>query len=317
MPRNHKGIDLMTNKRTDFRRSYVATLVVVASMSSGCSHEGIRNNENVLQSSPQPAPSVGSLAANLNAEPDCGSLEKPKAVVSQAAKTIEGTIVGHGGRTYWSNVIIESLGSRFELTIDSWSPDGKYSDTLPGVKSGQEIPIGVRVRIVSATSSASSPADGPVELGAERLIRLSTRPPSDKHEIDQAFQNFASELVSAVRTRDQAKIKSLMASDFEVSFPPYKIEPAQLFAELDERVIVNCDRPNCDTLKSTGMVVWDRLHQALVTGTRLYRDAEPNRIIRVTNSQNNTLFFERLCNGKWRWIRYLGYPSVLQFSELG
>ncbi len=109
----------------------------------------------------------------------------------------------------------------------------------------------------------------------------------------------------------------MMDSDFEVSAPALESQPSGLFRELDRGVTVNCDRPNCSPLSVTSKLKgWDRLENALGKGTSPYPDAGSGRIVRISNSRNNTLFFERLCDGKWRWTRYLGYPGVIQFTEL-
>ncbi len=169
----------------------------------GCSYNNDGNSSPPYEQAPLVV-AVPSQSPNI--ETDCMDKESVKTPNIQGRKTIEGTIVGHGGGNFWSTIVIESDGVRFSLETESWSPDGNHDVTLPGVRSGEEIPIGSRVRIVSPSLSIDPGKKTTFDLSAKRLVRLPDGQNADGPSIDPEFKAFFSELVSAVSNRDQTAI---------------------------------------------------------------------------------------------------------------
>lgn len=219
-------------------------------------------------------------------------------------KIIVGTVIGHAGTPYWSGVIIESDGTRYQLVTDYLRGQGRLPPRIEGY-SGY---VGTRVRVnYDGVSELVGLAEYVLE--AKQIVELSSD--TSSAESEEAFEDFFADFASAVHRRDREALKPLVQSSTEVSRYPFHILKDELFDDLGKTKarMANPEDVNngraVQIMRETG---WELLEEAIEAGTKRYKDSIPNRVIRVTNlvdGYHNLAFFERGCDGKWRWIRYL------------
>lgn len=208
------------------------------------------------------------------------------------SQTIEGTVIGDGSTRYVTNIIIESAGKRYSLTVGY---NGKYGKS-PTLIGGDEYPIGTRVRVTyTGTSNWDNHGitDGAqgysgVNLEATRVVTLDSRTVDTESTQtgENGFQVFFKEFSSAARKRDRTTLELMMSPKFEL--PVEIVPPSLAFNYLDR-----------------GYDGWKQVEKSVTTSTKPYKDSSPQTITRVTN--DNLLLFGLGSDGKWRWLRFLGY----------
>lgn len=133
------------------------------------------------------------------------------------------------------------------------------------------------------------------ELGGATTARNSLVPVAMRMRGDEdGFKAFFREFCSAVRRRDRAALELMMSPT--IKFPVEITSPNMAF----------------DYLGYKNGKGWEHLEESVTKGTSAYKDSSPQSAIRVTNDARSlfgpgSVFFGRGSDGKWRWIRYLGY----------
>ncbi len=133
------------------------------------------------------------------------------------------------------------------------------------------------------------------QLGGATTARSSLVPVAVRIQTDEdGFIAFFREFCTAVRKRDRATLELMMSPTIE--FPVEIGSPSMAF----------------DYLGHDDGKGWKHLEESVTKGTSPYKDSSPQLVIRVTNDARSlfgpgSVFFGRGSDGKWRWIRYLGY----------
>lgn len=205
------------------------------------------------------------------------------------SRTLEGSVIGDDSTRYVTNIIIESAGKRYSLTLEG---KGDPRPTLIGFENGYDIGTRIRVTYTSQENwdnyGITDGAQGysGVYLTATRVVKLDsgTVDTASTKTDENGFQDFFSEFSSAVRKRDRVALKLMMSTKFEL--PVEIVSPSMAFDYLDRHY--------------DG---WKQVEKSVATGTKPYKDSSPQTVTRVTN--DNLLLFGLGSDGKWRWLRFL------------